>query len=276
MNIEYINDFIKVAEQKSLSKASNILNISTPALSKRIKNIEEYFECELFYRTSRGIFLTEQGELVLSNLISLKNEIETLKLQLSKINKSTINIGLLPSFSLYKWSNQSESAIKNTLSIKIQSNTQVLLNDLYNGDIEVIIGDITSLNSKDLHTKTLYQEKYMVVFSNESRLSTLKSVNINILKNENILTLSPPCDTLSFIQQNFSNIKLNIEYRNDLESILASVKAGHGITIIPQSLSMKIENMNLESIELEDYLREIGLISYNQNVIKNVYSIISE
>ena len=37
MNIEYIEDFIKVAEYQSLNQASKILNISTPALSKRIK-----------------------------------------------------------------------------------------------------------------------------------------------------------------------------------------------------------------------------------------------
>ena len=31
MNIEYIEDFIKVAEYQSLNQASKILNISTPA-----------------------------------------------------------------------------------------------------------------------------------------------------------------------------------------------------------------------------------------------------
>lgn len=43
MNIDYIEDFIKVAECQSLNQASDLLNISTPALSKRIKHIENYF-----------------------------------------------------------------------------------------------------------------------------------------------------------------------------------------------------------------------------------------
>ncbi|RIL87755.1 LysR family transcriptional regulator, partial [Staphylococcus cohnii] len=72
MNIEYIEDFIKVAEYQSLNQASKILNISTPALSKRIKSIEEYFESDLFYRTSRGIFLTENGKLVLNKVKTIK------------------------------------------------------------------------------------------------------------------------------------------------------------------------------------------------------------
>ena len=65
MNIDYIYDFIKVAEYKSLNKASHTLNISTPALSKRINSIEDYFNSVLFIRTVNGIFLNEQGEIVL-------------------------------------------------------------------------------------------------------------------------------------------------------------------------------------------------------------------
>ena len=51
MNFEYIQDFIRVAEYNSINKASQELNISTPALSKRIKRVEAYFNCHLFYRT---------------------------------------------------------------------------------------------------------------------------------------------------------------------------------------------------------------------------------
>ncbi|WP_432723104.1 LysR family transcriptional regulator [Staphylococcus equorum] len=109
MNIEYIEDFIKVAEYQSLNRASKLLNISTPALSKRIKRVEEYFESNLFYRTSRGIFLTENGELVLSKVKIVKSDIDKLKVKISKNRDTTIRVGLLPSFSLYKWAEQKKS-----------------------------------------------------------------------------------------------------------------------------------------------------------------------
>src|SRR5699024_6509370 len=103
MNIEYIEDFIKVDEYQSLNQASKILNISTSALSKRIKSIEEYFESDLFYRTSRGIFLNENEEIVLNKFKRIKSDIDVLKAQTLKNEDSTIRLGLLPSFSLYKW-----------------------------------------------------------------------------------------------------------------------------------------------------------------------------
>ncbi|NGX76124.1 LysR family transcriptional regulator [Staphylococcus sciuri] len=60
MNIDYIEDFIKVAETKSINNASQLLNISPPALSKRIKQIENYFECDLFYKLQEEYFLLKK------------------------------------------------------------------------------------------------------------------------------------------------------------------------------------------------------------------------
>lgn len=69
-------------------------------------------------------------------------------------------------------------------------------------------------------------------------------------------------------------MKLNIDYKENLESILASVKTGLGITIIPQSLATRIESMNLSLKSLENYHRDIGLISYDSETINNVLSIL--
>ncbi|MGO3049070.1 LysR family transcriptional regulator [Staphylococcus casei] len=276
MNIEYIEDFIKVAEHQSLNHASKLLNISTPALSKRIKRVEEYFESDLFYRTSRGIFLTEHGELVLSKVKIIKSDIDELKAETSKNGDATIRVGLLPSFSLYKWAEQKEALINQRLSIKIESNTQILLDHLHNGDIDVIIGDITATENNQLYSEVLYREKYMVVFPKTSNLRLSDNIFASHLINEKILLLNPPCDTLSFIQKYFSKTKMNIEHKSDLEAILANVKAEQGITIIPQSLITRVESMNLLIRELENHLREIGLIAYNKEVLKKALSILSE
>lgn len=276
MNIEYIEDFIKVAEYQSLNRASDALNISTPALSKRIRSIEQYFGSDLFDRTSRGIFLTDNGELVLKKVKNIRSDIDEIKAQIAENENSTIRVGLLPSFSLYRWDKQKPELINEKLSIKIESNTQVLLDNLHNGDIDVIIGDITSTENNQLYSKVLYCEKYMVVFPKTSSLRLFDNIYASDLMNEQILILNPPCDTLAFIQKYFSKTKMNIEHKSDLESILANVKAEQGITIVPQSLIGRVENMSLLSKELEDYSREVGLIAYNKKIAQKVWSTISE
>lgn len=202
MNIDYIEDFIKVAKSQSLNYASSQLNISTPALSKRIKKIEEYFDHDLFYRTAKGIFLTNKGELVLDKMILMKKELEDLKIQISESNNTTIRMGLLPSFSLYKLENNQKNLLNDNLELKIENNTQILLEHLHNGDIDIMIGDITTTESKKLFSKYLYYEDYMVVFSKSNKLNGNNIINVNDLMNNKIFVLNPPCDTLAFIKKN--------------------------------------------------------------------------
>ncbi|MEB7040070.1 LysR family transcriptional regulator [Staphylococcus gallinarum] len=274
MNINYIEDFIKVAETKSINNASQLLNISTPALSKRIKHIENYFNCDLFYRTSKGIFLTKTGEIVLAKLIEIKHTLEDLKIETQSIHTSKIRMGLLPSFSLYKLENTKDKLTQDIVDIKIENNTQVLLKHLSNGDIDIITGDISSTKSKKLYYETLYSEEYKIVFHQKSALNDKETIFIEDLLEYKIFLLNPPCDTLAFIKNTFSNLKLNIDYKENLESILASVKTGLGITIIPESLAIRVESMNLSLKSLKNYHRNIGLISYDSETINNVLTIL--
>lgn len=274
MNINYIEDFIIVAETKSINNASQLLNISTPALSKRIKHIENYFNCDLFYRTSKGIFLTKTGDIVLAKLIEIKQTLENLKIETQSIHSSKVRMGLLPSFSLYKLENTREKLTQAVVDIKIENNTQVLLKHLANGDIDIITGDISSTKSKKLYYETLYSEEYKIVFHQNNELNKKDDVFIEDLLEYKIFLLNPPCDTLAFIKNTFPDLKLNIDYKENLESILASVKTELGITIIPQSLATRVESMNLSLKSLANYHRDIGLISYDSEIINNVLSVL--
>jgi len=50
-----------VANLGNITKASEELNISQPAISKSIKNLEEQLGGQLFVRTRRGVILTDEG-----------------------------------------------------------------------------------------------------------------------------------------------------------------------------------------------------------------------
>ena len=61
INFELYRIFYTVANHKNITKASKELNISQPAISKSIKNLEEQLGGQLFVRTKRGVILTEEG-----------------------------------------------------------------------------------------------------------------------------------------------------------------------------------------------------------------------
>lgn len=161
MNIDYIYDFIKVAEYKSLNKASHTLNISTPALSKRINSIEDYFNSVLFIRTVNGIFLNEQGEIVLDLFKKINKSIESTKFQINDHQSEILKIGVIPSFSLIKLQNNYKDSLS---TIVIENSTSILLEKLNKGYLDVIIGDITNINNADIVTQEIYQEEFVIVF----------------------------------------------------------------------------------------------------------------
>ena len=55
-NLELYKIFVIVAEEKSITKASIKLNISQPAVTKHIKNLESELDTILFERNKRYAF----------------------------------------------------------------------------------------------------------------------------------------------------------------------------------------------------------------------------
>lgn len=60
--------FYTVAKTKNISKAAKELYISQPAISKSIQKLEDNLNCKLFYRSSRGVNLTTEGELLFQHV----------------------------------------------------------------------------------------------------------------------------------------------------------------------------------------------------------------
>ncbi|CAJ1180365.1 LysR family transcriptional regulator [Companilactobacillus crustorum] len=66
MNINQLKYFVVVANQESITKASNILYVSQPAVSKTIKQLEDELDTKLFDRTGRTLKLDRAGKLFYS------------------------------------------------------------------------------------------------------------------------------------------------------------------------------------------------------------------
>jgi DNA-binding transcriptional LysR family regulator len=66
MEIYQLRTFVAVAREGSVTRASELLHLSQPAVSAHIKAIEESLGLALFERTPRGMSLTSDGERLLA------------------------------------------------------------------------------------------------------------------------------------------------------------------------------------------------------------------
>ncbi|MDR3347918.1 MAG: LysR family transcriptional regulator [Helicobacteraceae bacterium] len=77
--------FLRVADERSLSKASLKLNISQPAVTQHIKGIESALECRLIERRKSGVLLTKEGKCLYRIASRLAAQLEEGERELEKI-----------------------------------------------------------------------------------------------------------------------------------------------------------------------------------------------
>lgn len=75
INFELYKIFYYVGEYKSITKTANYLNVSQPAITKHIKNLESFLSVKLIEKIPNGIELTNDGKALHEKI---KNHIEEL------------------------------------------------------------------------------------------------------------------------------------------------------------------------------------------------------
>lgn len=100
MEIKALRALVKVAEFGNISQAALSLGLTQPSLSRIIAALESDFGGPLFYRTGRGVKLTEIGEAALPRARSILINSEQLTADMRDLMKAPsgiVTIALLPS-----------------------------------------------------------------------------------------------------------------------------------------------------------------------------------
>ena len=96
INLELYKVFYYIAKNESITRASNELSISQPAISKSIKTLEEQINAQLFIRKRDGVILTEIGETIYKKVkeaIELIDSAESDIESITNLDSGIINIG---------------------------------------------------------------------------------------------------------------------------------------------------------------------------------------
>jgi DNA-binding transcriptional LysR family regulator len=76
INLRRLRAFVTIAEMRSVTEAARKLNMTPPAVTKSLRELETTLSIELFHRTSSGMLLTAAGETFLLHAERALSEIE--------------------------------------------------------------------------------------------------------------------------------------------------------------------------------------------------------
>lgn len=88
MDLRQLRYFRVIAEEGSISAASQILSVAQPALSLHIRNMEEHLGTKLFTRQARGVSLTEAGKVLLRRARMVLDEVARIEDDIRNLSTS--------------------------------------------------------------------------------------------------------------------------------------------------------------------------------------------
>ncbi|AVK61197.1 LysR family transcriptional regulator [Lactobacillus sp. CBA3605] len=288
-NIELLYVFVAVSELKSINKSSKALLITQPALSKKIKQLEDYYGSKLFIRSSQGMKLTPIGTHFYKKAKKFLIEFQNLKSSFSsnRISLNSLRIGTLDSISSNLYPEFFIENLHKFKSITVTSKIFELIDPFNANTLDLVLMDSAfkqNLTGSFIE-KNLYEEPYYLVYAKDNEaVNKLNHVAISArqLQRMNLIMYPTYCPIHQRIIQIFDNLHLappsifEVDYS---ESTISLVSKSSYVTILPQSLAtskVTQDILHLGMIKIEiPFLRQVSIFSRTPDILKTVASLLS-
>ena len=268
---------LAVAEHKNFTRAAETLNMTQPAVSHHIKQLEQEVGAPLFLRSKTGLLLTPQGEIVVSYARRLKalNERMLAELQTAGRQLSLLRIGIthtsesnLTAAALAKYSNQ-----KGKLKIILFTDTINNLYDMlenYELDLAIVDGAYTDTRFSSMLLDTDY---LTCVLSVDNPLARKAAVTLAELKRQKMILRTPASATRTLFEsaleshgESIQSFDVTLEVDN-IATIKDLIRKDLGVSILPRSACLdelrkgKIAVLPVENLSM---VRETRIV-YNRD-----------
>lgn len=243
MDMVRLHYFTEVARHLSLSKASEVLFLSQPALSRHISAFEKSLGTPLFERGNRGVKLTAAGELLYAESEALLLNENSLLFRLRELNPAhnqTIRIeytsgnliSKITGFLVHFGAKDQHFIVERTV-------WDVLLQDLNHGSTNLAICALHELYEQDnICTQLLFSSPSKICLSKWHPLARRERLTIQdiqkdviMLPNTSLSTKFALHDIVSLGKRYGLTLNVTTEH-NSMMAILADVALGRGVAPI--------------------------------------------
>ena len=283
MNIDFelYRIFYVVSTNSNITKASEELNISQPAISKSIKNLEEQLGGQLFVRTKRGVVLTEEGKEFynyIKQAIEYINNAENKFTDLINLEAGCIKIGISTTLTkefLLPYLEKFHLLYPKVDIQIITSLTSDLMSKLKNGLIDIIVLNINNKNyGNDIDIIRCRKINDCFVVNNKYKDLSFKEMSLEDLNNYPLILQAKGSNTREFLddvaREKGVVLKPNIELTS-YSLVVDFCKIGFGIGYVTKNyIKDEIKNRELFELKIKEKIpsRYIG-IALSKNHLPN-------
>jgi len=270
INIEIgdIEAFIELTETNSFAKAAVNLNLSQPALSRRIQKLEYELGTILFDRTTRKVQLSYSGrnfyERARGILEAIKTASKTLNekysfpsiIKVGAVNSALRNI-LYPTLKIFK---TMEPRCKIQI---IERSANYVVDSVLGGECDFGV-NFTGLQEPGIGFENLFIEDYVVVFPKGDPLEKKRKIKLSEIKNRDFISVWKGSGSRIYFENALALQKEDMDWTYEVRHIpsaLNMVEQGLGITLAPKlAVSRDYTSLSYRPLIDPKVTRTMGLI----------------
>lgn len=264
MNLQQLRTFRVVAQQRSYSRAAQLLYLSQPGVSLQVRALEQSIGMPLFERSGRQLRLTEAGVALLEyadRILSLVDESQQALEELGNARRGIVRVAASTTAGIYivpralGGFHRQNPGVRLTLDVV---NRFTVAERLLRDEVDVAVMGLIE-DAHDLQVEPFLPNELVVIASPRHPLAQRKHIAVSELANETLLLREQGSGTRTDIERMFAKGQLVMRLGMELRSsgaIKAAVAADLGIAIIPlhaielELLAKRLVTLNVEGFPI--------------------------
>ena len=255
MSLKKYEAFVKTVELGSLTNAAEALGSTQSRISHILSDLEQEYGFTLLKRSRGGIQLTRAGAMIfpkMQEILKMDQQLDELIEDIREAEAGMLRLGVFTSVAVHWLPGMIRTFQASHPGVELK-----MLNGDYHDmeqwlqNKEIDVGFVTLPGPQNIRTIPLYEDPLVAIFPKNHRLADMRAIPPRELEQEPFISLlhSSSHDIHRALDQ--AGIRPNIRFSTkDDYAILAMVKQGLGISIVPQLL-LKGNEADLEIRPLE-------------------------
>lgn len=189
LKVQDLRMIIALSKQRTILRAAEAMQLSQPAITKRLQDLEKDLGIALFHRMSRGVEPTPYGEILIKHAHIILNQIRHAEGEVSDLSdgeggRLSIGVPVSAASELISESITQLLEKRRNVQVTMLSDYNIrLIPALKRGDIDLIAGRLPAESQDDIDYEHLYNEDLIVVVRKEHPLANQKRIKNSELLN---------------------------------------------------------------------------------------------